>query len=193
MKLKARISISSAAFVAALMPAASRAEEPKLSLDPCIESAATFHGVNAKTLKAIIFQESGGKSGIKTENSNQTSDYGAAGINSVHLAELAKFGITKEHLQHNGCLNVYVGAWKYSKKIHKHGNSWIAVGAYHSETPANRDRYIQRIQRHLVQWGLLEINMATHYHLRQEIVASAPKPKEPATPPKWRQTITAQN
>lgn len=129
-------------------------KEPILDLDPCIEQAALYHRVNAKTLKAIIYQESRGKAWAINRNSNNTVDYGAAGINSVHLPELARHGITQQALM-NGCVNVFVGAWKYAKKIAKYGNTWTAVGAYHSETPQHRDRYAAAIQRHLADWGYL--------------------------------------
>lgn len=130
------------------------AEEPGLALDACIESASVYHSVNTKTLKAIIFQESSGRAWTTNRNTNNSVDYGAAGINSVHLPELEKFGITRQSLM-DGCTNVYIGAWKYSKKVAKYGNTWKAVGAYHSEIPKHRDEYINRIQRHLIRWGLL--------------------------------------
>lgn len=134
------------------------AAEPRLDLDPCIEQAAEFHRVNAKTLKAIVFQESSGKPWKVGYNLNQTVDYGASGINSIHLPELSKFGITNRSLM-DGCTNVYVGAWHYSKKIAKYGNTWDSVGAYHSETPSLRNEYGARIRRHLVNWGLLPMQI----------------------------------
>ena len=105
-------------------------------------------------MKAIIFQESSGKAWQVTRNSNNSVDYGAAGINSIHLPELAKKGISAKSLM-NGCVSTYVGAWNYSKKIAKYGNSWTAVGAYHSETPVYRDSYIKLIRKHLTDWGYL--------------------------------------
>lgn len=143
------------ALGAALASTSCLAAEPALALDACIESASVYHSVNTKILKAIVFQESSGKAWkVNTATTNNSVDYGAAGINSVHLPELAKFGITKQSLM-DGCTNVYVGAWKYSQKVAKYGNTWYAVGAYHSETPAQRDEYIRRIQSHLIRWGAL--------------------------------------
>lgn len=130
------------------------ATEPRLGLDTCIEQAALYHRVNPKVMKAIVFQESSGRHWVVTRNKNNSYDFGATGINSIHLQELSKFGIRAEHLM-DGCTNVYVGAWKYSKKVARHGNTWAAVGAYHSETPQHRDRYIALIQRHLRSWGIL--------------------------------------
>jgi soluble lytic murein transglycosylase-like protein len=135
------------------------ASEPKLSLDVCIDQAAQYHRVNPKVLKAIVFQESSGRHWVVTKNKNNSYDFGASGINSIHLDELSKFGITATHLL-DGCTNVYVGAWKYSKKVAKHGNTWAAVGAYHSETPERRDSYSAKIQSHLRTWGYLPVEFA---------------------------------
>lgn len=143
------------------------AAEPRLELDECIERAAAFHRVNPKVLKAIVFQESSGRHWIVTKNSNQTYDYGASGINSVHLPELSRHGITARHLM-DGCTNVFVGAWKYSKKVAKYGNSWKAVGAYHSETPERREAYSARIQAHLIKWGVI-----SHYRRNKPDSVSA--------------------
>lgn len=142
------------ALGATLASASCLAAEPALALDACIESASVYHSVNTKTLKAIVFQESSGQAWKTNRNSNNSVDYGAAGINSVHLPELAKFGITSQTLM-DGCTNVYVGAWKYAKKVAKYGNTWYAVGAYHSESPVQRDQYIRLIQSHLIRWGAL--------------------------------------
>jgi len=141
-------------IMAAFASACCLAAEPELGLDACIESASVYHSVNTKTLKAIVFQESSGQAWKTNRNTNNSIDYGAAGINSIHLPELAKFGITSQSLM-DGCTNVYVGAWKYAQKVAKYGNTWFAVGAYHSESPAKRDRYIKLIQSHLIRWGTL--------------------------------------
>lgn len=133
--------------------AATGSAEPVLPMEDCIQQAAIYHRVNATVLKAMIFQESSGNPATINRNSNST-DYGAAGINSVHLKELAKFGLNETSLM-NGCTSAFVGAWKYSQKIAKYGNTWKAVGAYHSETPSRRNQYSMAVQKHLVRWGHL--------------------------------------
>lgn len=85
------------------------------------------------------------------KNSNGTYDIGLMQINSVHLAELAKHGIGPAHLQ-DGCVSAFVGAWMYRRKMDKHGNTWTAVGAYHSETPEHRDRYARTIHSIIQRW-----------------------------------------
>ena len=42
-------------------------------------------------------------------------------------------------------MSYFVGAWLYAKKVRRHGNTWAAVGAYHSETPHLRDAYARKI------------------------------------------------
>lgn len=160
----------------------SQAAEPRMPHEACIEEAAIYHKVNAKTLKAIIFQESSGNPNAIHRNINGTADLGAAGINSVHLKDLAKYGLDARSLM-NGCTNAYVGAWLYAKKIKKYGNSWKAVGAYHSETPHIGDPYSILIQLHLVHWGYLP---------KAEWIPVHPvAKKEPKPEPQWTIAQTA--
>lgn len=70
-------------------------------------------------------------------------DIGRMQVNTIHLSELAKYGIAPEHLLTRACR--IVGAWLYAKKVRRHGNTWAAVGAYHSETPHLRDAYARKI------------------------------------------------
>jgi len=51
------------------------------------------------------------------------------------------------------CINIYVAAWRLKTKMAKYGNTWEAIGAYHSETPQYRDRYARDIQQILTSWG----------------------------------------
>ena len=53
------------------------------------------------------------------------------------------------------CKSVYIAAWHLRRKMDKYGNTWQAVGAYHSETPALRDKYAKQIAAILTQWKLL--------------------------------------
>ncbi len=53
-------------------------------------------------------------------------------------------------------MNVFVAAWLLKQKMVKYGNTWRAIGAYHSETPKQRDAYARSIQQILVKWGELQ-------------------------------------
>lgn len=118
----------------------------------CIATASRYHGVNEIVLRAIAWHESKMDAWAVRKNSNGTYDIGRMQTNSVHRDELAKYGIAPSHLL-DPCISAYVGAWMYKKKINKHGNTWAAVGAYHSETPARRDAYSRAIYGILVNWG----------------------------------------
>jgi soluble lytic murein transglycosylase-like protein len=142
-----------AASCAALSAAAcAQVEQPPLPpAPPCVEDAAKFHQVSPLLLRAIVFHESRNDPSLALRNTDGSIDYGLGGINSVHLAELAKFGVTPAHLL-DGCTNVYIAAWHLSKQIRRYGNSWRAVGSYHSVTPAKRDLYASKIYEVLRRW-----------------------------------------
>jgi soluble lytic murein transglycosylase-like protein len=72
----------------------------------------------------------------------------------VHLRELAPYGIHEKDLL-DECVNVYVAAWHLKKKMVAYGNTWNAVGAYHSQSPRLRDAYAHMIRTTLARWGLI--------------------------------------
>lgn len=55
----------------------------------------------------------------------------------------------------NGCVAAYVGAWHYGKQIAAVGNTWDAVGYYHSATPARRRWYANAIAKILMSWEVI--------------------------------------
>ena len=117
----------------------------------CFDEAANYHNVNSIILRAIVFHESKFNPQTVNQNTNRSTDIGLAGTNSVHFDELAKFGVNPSDL-FVPCKSIYVGAWMLSKKIRRHGNSWMAVGAYHSETPYLRDIYALKIRNIVESW-----------------------------------------
>ena len=120
----------------------------------CFDSAASYQHVNPLMLRAIVWQESHGVASALHNNTNGSIDVGMAQINSVHFAELANYGIAPGAL-YNSCVNVYVAAWLLKQKMNKYGNTWQAVGAYHSETPDKRDAYARSVRAILISWGKL--------------------------------------
>ncbi len=87
-------------------------------------------------------------------NNNGTIDYGKMQINSIHLRRLSSYGISRDALM-QPCVSVYVAAWRLREMINKYGNTWAAVGAYHSETPAERDKYAHAIHAILIRRGVV--------------------------------------
>ena len=118
---------------------------PAVAGADCIVDAANYHHVNPTVLYAIAKHESRMNPSFIGHNKNGSIDVGLFGINSVHFKQLQSFGITPERLL-DPCVNAYVGAWLYSKKVGKYGNTWAAVGAYHSVTPDLQYTYATKIQ-----------------------------------------------
>lgn len=120
----------------------------------CIDAAAARHHVNAVVLRAIGWQESGLQPGALGHNANGSVDVGAFQINSTHLAELARHGIDRASLS-DGCVSAEVAAWHYRRQVDQQGDTWQAVGAYHSHTAARAAWYANRIATILMRWKLM--------------------------------------
>ncbi|KWV16271.1 lytic transglycosylase domain-containing protein [Xanthomonas translucens] len=112
----------------------------------CFEQAAAYQQVNARVLKAIAWQESRARPQTVHRNANGSIDYGQMQINSIHLRRLSQYGVSVRELM-DPCESTYVAAWHLRQMMNKYGNSWAAVGAYHSETPAERDRYARSVRQ----------------------------------------------
>ncbi|HEX7724763.1 MAG TPA: lytic transglycosylase domain-containing protein [Candidatus Paceibacterota bacterium] len=126
----------------------------------CFDDAANYHQVHAGILRALAIRENVRCDGTVRRNTNGSVDVGCMQINSVHFSELAKYGIAPRELL-DQCKNIYIGAWHYKKKIQKYGNNWIAVGAYHSETPSRRDRYSYEVYQIFKRYGLDRMHTAS--------------------------------
>jgi lysozyme-related protein Hpa2 len=124
---------------------------PTIARADCIDDAATRHQVNALVLRAIGWHESRLQPGAIGHNANGSTDLGAFQINSVHLPDLARRGIDAATLS-DGCANADVAAWHYRRQVDAFGNTWAAVGAYHSRTPARGAWYANRIAAILIGW-----------------------------------------
>ena len=134
----------------------------------CFDEAASYQKVNPLILRAIAWQESHNRPTAVHKNANGSTDYGVMQINSVHLPVLAQYGISRGTLR-EPCKNVYIAAWHLRQKMNKYGNTWAAIGAYHSETPSLRDEYARQIVAILRQWNLMppENSRANSVFLRE--------------------------
>jgi soluble lytic murein transglycosylase-like protein len=121
----------------------------------CFDEAARYQKVNPLILRAIAWQESHNRPDAVHRNANGSTDYGVMQINSVHLPVLSQYGISQSTLM-EPCKNVYIAAWHLRQKMNKYGNTWAAVGAYHSETPPLRDQYAEQIAAILRKWHLMQ-------------------------------------
>lgn len=98
----------------------------------CYDAAAARFNIPVPLLRAIAHHESRERDGIEHRNSNGTIDYGRMQINSIHLAKLSRYGITREALRDDACTNISVGAWILSRNAASLGWNWDAVGAYNA-------------------------------------------------------------
>jgi soluble lytic murein transglycosylase-like protein len=118
----------------------------------CFQSASHYHGVDELMLRAIAMKENSRCDATISKNTNGSVDVGCMQINSIHFKELNRYDVKPDDLL-DQCKNIFIGAWHYKKMILKYGNTWKAVGAYHSETPALRDAYAAGVYRILQRAG----------------------------------------
>jgi soluble lytic murein transglycosylase-like protein len=129
--------------------------------DDCFNQAGVYQGVNPSVLRAIAWFESKGDPTAIKRNANGSVDVGQLQINSIHFGDLARQGVPHGALT-DPCVNIYVAAWLLKQKMVKYGNTWRAIGAYHSESPKFRDAYARSIQQILVDWGELPSARSAH-------------------------------
>lgn len=147
-------SFSPVVFSQLQQPSSNEIRETKRT-QRCLSDAASYHHVNVDVLAAIVRVESKGNPRTVSKNKNNSIDVGLVGINSIHFPDLKNKGVFPQDLL-DECVSLYVGAWMYSKKIHKHGNTWRAIGAYNSETPGCNYRYQTLIHNELVSMKVIK-------------------------------------
>lgn len=148
-------------FVLLLVPQSLMAEQ--LSLTPMFQEAAQTWGVPVALTRAIARVESGfspwalniegrGYTFVSKEKAlekaqeaqiaNRSFDSGVMQVNSFWLK---KYGIPLEAALDPGA-NIYLGSWILKQEIERHGQTWNAVGAYHSPNEVKSRRYIELIK-----------------------------------------------
>ena len=145
----------------------------------CIADAAARHHVNGDVLRAIGWQESRLQPLASRRNANGSIDVGAFQINSAHLDELARYGVDPAALN-DGCVSAEVAAWHYRRQIDREGNTWLAVGAYHSRTAARAAGYANRIAAILMRWRVMP---AGPLPFAADRTLSPGTPRQPLPPP----------
>lgn len=116
----------------------------------CVQDAALRYKVNADLLWAIGDVESHHDAdavGVPLADGNVA--LGRFQINTVHLPELARYGVVKSDL-FDGCKSAFFGAWRLAICIKVKGNTRDAVGCYNtgpaSTNVAAQDRYIAKVE-----------------------------------------------
>jgi soluble lytic murein transglycosylase-like protein len=169
-------------FHLALSLALALAVAPPPARADCIADAAARHHVNADVLRAIGWQESRLQPQALGHNANGSIDVGAFQINSIHLPELARYGIDRQALR-DGCVCADVAAWHYRRQIDLQGDTWLAVGAYHSRTADRAAWYANRIAALLMHWNVMPASPLPFPAWRTRAPESPRSPVPPAASP----------
>ena len=123
----------------------------------CFKEAGDRYNINPLVLYAIAKQESKFNPKAVNKNTDGSYDFSMMQINSSHLQELARIGISERDLVNNPCLSVNIGAWYLARNIKMYGQDtngfWSAVGAYNAGTSKNnhnkRMNYAWLIYKHM--------------------------------------------
>lgn len=110
----------------------------------CINHAAKVFHVPAIIIVSVMKIENGWN-GAASRNKNGSYDLGVMQVNTTWLKDLKPFGITKEKLQYDPCVNVHTGTWILAKGLAQ-GEGWQGVGNYHSATPFFNKSYRQKVK-----------------------------------------------
>lgn len=116
----------------------------------CVEAASRRYGVHPHLIQAVIKTE-GGTTGKISRNTNGSYDMGVMQINSIHLPELARMGITREKVIGDECTNIFVGTFKLREAIDGGADFWHGVSRYHSRTPSKGQVYLAKVAANLRQ------------------------------------------
>ena len=119
----------------------------------CLPSAASYHGVNQHLLLAVLTVESGLNPQAIGKNNNGTFDLGMGQINSIHLPDLQRYGLTAQHL-FDPCKSIYVSAWFLRRGLDRYGYTWFGAATYHSTKPEHNLRYQNLLQGALIRKGI---------------------------------------
>lgn len=117
----------------------------------CVEQVIDHFDLHRDLIFVILLIE-GGTVGVENcHNEDGSCDLGPAQINEVHLAELKPYGITREMVTNNGCVNIAVAGWHLSERIKgqtvNNTQDYLRVIArYHSKTPEFNKIYQQRLK-----------------------------------------------
>ena len=133
----------------------------------CVLSSAVRYQVPADVLLAIG-QHEAGQEGSAIKNANGTFDLGRAGINSVHLQELARYGVSPQtaayYLRFDGCYNYAMAAYLLQRQLVQCQQPyWTCVANYHSRTPRFNLIYQEKIEPLASKWA---VYLREHYRVK---------------------------
>jgi soluble lytic murein transglycosylase-like protein len=133
--------ISSTAFkrVAVALAAAACMSASAAHAADCWTTAGEEFGIDPLLLYSIAKVESSMNPSALNHNRDGTVDIGLMQINSTHLPELMKVGMTRQRLIQEPCSAIHAGAEILAGFIGRYGYTWEAVGAYNAGTAPERE------------------------------------------------------
>jgi len=116
----------------------------------CMAAAAAFYHLPPRLLPSIQAVE-GGRPGLIHMNANETADLGVMQVNTAWIQPLAQYAqlppdAVAQRLINDPCFNVAAAAAIMRLYLTEaRGNLMVAVGYYHSHTPALSAAYRQKV------------------------------------------------
>ena len=102
----------------------------------CFELAGRDARIDPDLLRVIAWHESGLNTHVEGDNTlagfKPGWGIGLMQIDTQHLNYLSRYGINRQNLKTDICLNIYTGAYFLAVALNKTGNIWGAVGAYNA-------------------------------------------------------------
>lgn len=102
----------------------------------CFERAGRDARIDPDLLRVIAWHESGLNTHV--EGNNALAGFkpgwgiGLMQIDTQNLNYLARYGINRQNLKTDICLNIYTGTYFLAVALNKTGSIWRAVGAYNA-------------------------------------------------------------
>lgn len=120
----------------------------------CLQQASAQYAVHPAILLAILMVEGGTVGRSSQPNRNGTYDIGPFQINSIHLPELARLGVSEAALRNDGCLNASVAARHLRRvltpgvlaRIQDEESYMRALARYHSASPEKNAAYAEKLR-----------------------------------------------
>lgn len=120
-------------------------------MERCFKDAAEYYKVDEKLLHAVAKVESNfDMKAMNDSNNNGSQDWGIMQINDQWFPVLeSRFGISRELVKSDLCVNIHVGAWILASNFHSNGFNWNSVGAYNAgfaeQQNGTRIKYIEKV------------------------------------------------
>ena len=118
---------------------------------PCMAATAAFYHLPPRVLPSIQAVE-GGRPGLIQFNANGSVDLGLMQVNTLWVAPIARFArIPKTtvviRLVNDACFNIAAAGWIMRIYMDEAKDDlMVAIGYYHSHTPALRSAYQEKVQ-----------------------------------------------